>query len=93
MIVVSIKLAALGIAVAIISILVHHYGFNNYVAIAGIVAYIIAKAVLWIPRAMRRGGLRRISRSYRSFAKLDSDTFCDRMTVFDLSQRTLAAFQ
>ena len=52
MIVVSIKLAALGIAVAIISIFVYYYGFNNYVAIAGIAAYIIAKAVLWIPRAM-----------------------------------------
>ncbi len=58
MINVSIKFAALGIAVAIISILVYHYGFNNYVAIAGIVAYIIAKAVLWIPRAMRCGGSR-----------------------------------
>jgi hypothetical protein len=58
MIIVSIKLAALGIAVAVISILVYHYGFNNYVAIAGIVVYIIAKAVLWIPRAMRHGGSR-----------------------------------
>jgi hypothetical protein len=36
MIVVSIKLAALGIAVAIISIFVYYYGFNNYVAIAGL---------------------------------------------------------
>ena len=55
---IKLKLAAFAVAVAIISILVYHYGFNNYVAIAGIVAYIIAKAVLWIPRAMRRGGSR-----------------------------------
>jgi hypothetical protein len=41
---IKLKLAAFAVAVGIISILVYHYGFNNYVAIAGIVAYIIAKA-------------------------------------------------
>lgn len=48
-IIVSIKLAAIGIAIAAISVLVYHYQINEWVAIGlGVVAYIIAKAVLGV---------------------------------------------
>ena len=45
---IKLKLAAFAVAAAIISILVYHYGFNGYVLTVGIVAYLIAKAVLWL---------------------------------------------
>jgi cytochrome c oxidase subunit IV len=48
---IKLKLAAFAVAVAIISILAYHYGFNGYVLTVGIVAYIIAKAVLWLYHA------------------------------------------
>jgi hypothetical protein len=48
-VIVTIKLAALGIAIAVISLLIYNYGFNEWVAIGlGVVAYIVAKAILSI---------------------------------------------
>ena len=48
---IKLKLAAFAVAGTIISILVYRYGFNGYVLIVGIVAYIIAKAILWLYHA------------------------------------------
>jgi hypothetical protein len=46
-IIVSIKLAAIGIAIAVISLLIYGYHLQDWVAIAlGIVAYFFAKAAL-----------------------------------------------
>jgi len=66
MIVVSIKLAALGIAVAIISIFVYYYGFNNYVAIAGLPRTLSPKLYCGYHAQWGAGGSRRRSRSCRS---------------------------
>jgi hypothetical protein len=48
-IIVTIKVVAFGIAIALISLLIYDYGFNEWVAIGlGVVAYIVAKAILSI---------------------------------------------